>query len=175
MARVRVAVIALIAFVLVAPILMPLVSGHSLIVVDGGSMSPTFEVGDVLLTSPPTGADLEVGRIVVVGEPGTLYTHRVLEVDRDAVDVRARLQGDANTVPDPGWVHEREVFAVYETHMAGLPALLLRSVITPPGTLVLLAITVILLLIGASGTALRPARRSRRSPQPADPREAPVP
>jgi signal peptidase I len=175
LARLRAAAISLIALVLVVPVLLPVVTGHRLIVVDGASMSPTFEIGDVLLTAAPTGDDLEVGRIVVVGEPGALYTHRVLEVDRDGADVRARLQGDANTVPDPGWVHQREVFAVYETHVAGLPAVLLRGAITPPGTLVLLAIAVVLLLIGAGGAALRPARRSRRSPQRADPQEEPVP
>jgi signal peptidase len=175
MERVRAVIVALIALVLVVPILMPLVTGHRVIVVDGGSMSPTFELGDVLLTSAPTGDDLEVGRIIVVGEAGTLYTHRVLEVDRGAADVRARLQGDANSVPDPGWVRQDEVYAVYETHLTGVPAVLVRSVIAPPGTLVLLGVAVVLLLTGARAAAPRPACRSPRSPRRADPREAPGP
>lgn len=153
----RSALVALIALVLVTPVLMPLVTGHRLIVVDGGSMSPTFEPGDVLVTSVPTGADLEVGRIVVVGEPGGLYSHRVTEVEpRAAGGVRARLMGDANTVPDPGWVREADVFAIYQTHVAGIPAVIVRAIITLPGTIVLLVIAVALLLVGARGAAAAP-------------------
>jgi signal peptidase I len=176
MARVRVVIVAVIALVLVTPVLMPLVTGHRLIVVDGGSMSPTFQIGDVLVTAAPTGDDLQLGRIVVVGESGTLYTHRVREVERSgAGGARARLQGDANSVPDPGWVVQHDVYAIYETHLGGVPAALARGVITPPGTLVLLAIAVALLLIGARGAVPRPARRSRRSLRRHDPREAPAP
>lgn len=171
----RTALVALIALVLITPVLMPFVTGHRLIVVDGGSMSPTFERGDLLVTAAPSGADLEVGRIVVVGEPGSLYSHRVTEVERPAAgDVRARLTGDANTVPDPGWVREADVFAVYLTHIAGIPAVLVRALITPPGTIVLLVIAVVLLCASVPRAAPRPARRARRSPPPLDPPEAPA-
>lgn len=161
-AIVRSALVALIALVLVTPMLMPLVTGHRLIAVDGGSMSPTFELGDVLVTSAPTGDDLEVGRIVVVGEPGSLYSHRVTEVEHPAAGgVRARLTGDANTVPDPGWVREADVFAIYQTHLAGIPAAIVRALITLPGTIALLAIAVVLLLVGARGAP--------PTPEPTDP------
>lgn len=176
LARIRVAIVALLALVLITPILMPLVTGHRLIVVDGGSMSPTFEIGDVLLASAPTGDDLRPGRIVVVGQPGSLYTHRVIEVDADAVGgPRARLRGDANTVPDPGWVPQHELYAVYGTHLAGAPAALVRGVITPPGSYVLLVAVIVLMLIGVRGAAPRPDRRSPRSPRPHGPGEAPAP
>jgi signal peptidase I len=156
-AIVRVVVVAIVAVVLLVPILMPIVTGHRIIVVDGGSMAPTFDVGDVILTSAPTGDDLEVGRIVVVGTPGTLYTHRVLEVDRTGAEPRARLKGDANEVPDPAWIRQGEVYAVYLSHVEGPAAAMIRSVTTPPGTLVLLAVAVVLLLVG-----IRPPRTRSR-------------
>jgi len=175
-ARIRALAIALIALVLLTPVLLPLVTGHRLVVIDGGSMSPTLEVGDVLLASAPTGDDLHVGRIVVVGEQGGLYTHRVVEVGSDAAGgVRARLQGDANPVADPGRVEQSDVYGVYAGHVTGAAAVLVRALTTPPGTIVLLAVAVVLLLTGARGAAPRRARRSPRSPQPLDPRAADAP
>lgn len=160
-AVVRVVLVVVLALVLLVPALLPAVTGHRLVVVDGGSMSPTFEVGDVLLTAPPTGDDLHVGRILVVGAEGSVYTHRVVEVDADGA--RARLRGDANDVADPGWVTQEDVYAVYVSHASGAAATVVRSVTTMPGNLVLLAIAVGLLLIG-----VRPARPPRH-PSPPSP------
>lgn len=175
----RGALVALIALVLAFPVVAPVVSGHRLIVVDGGSMSPTVESGDVLVTTAPTGHDLEVGRILIIGTPGTLYAHRVIKVDRAAApgggEPRARLQGDANATPDPSWVMQHDVYAVYLTHLDGAAAGVVRVVITLPGIVILLALAVLLLLTGArAGTPPR-SRRSPHSPPHPGPPAAPGP
>lgn len=167
----RAALAALIALVLIVPALAPLVTGHRLIVVDGGSMRPTFDVGDVLVTAAPTGDDLAVGAILVIGRTGSLYTHRVVEVDPE--QQRARLRGDANPVADPGWVAQSDVYAVYLDHLTGPFAQLVRAVTTLPGTLILLAVAIVLLLSGARDATRRRSRPSPRSPQHHDPRAAP--
>ena len=104
------AVATVIIVVLVAPMLAPLVTGHRLVVVDGGSMAPSFDAGDVLVTAAPSGHDLHVGAVLVIGTHESLYTHRVVEVDRAGDETRARLRGDANPVPDPGWVRQGDVY-----------------------------------------------------------------
>lgn len=142
-------------------------------------MSPTFAAGDVLVTSAPTGDDLELGRILVIGAPGTLYAHRVVTVQDAAepsgAEPRARLQGDANNTPDPGWVTQGEVYAVYLTQLSGVAAWVVRAATTLPGTVILLAVAVLLLLTGAGTEARQRARRSQHSPPPPSPLATPGP
>lgn len=171
--------VVLIALALALPVAAPVVSGHRFIVVDGGSMSPTVKSGDVLVTTAPTGHDLEVGRILIVGTPGTLYAHRVIKVDRatapEGGEPRARLQGDANATPDPSWVTQGDVYAVYLTHLGGATAWVVRAATTLPGTVILLAVAVLLLLTGTGTEARRRARRSQHSPPPPSPPATPGP
>ncbi len=169
------ALAAVILVVLVAPMLAPLVTGHRLIVVDGGSMSPSFDVGDVLVTAAPTGDDLQLGAVLVIGTQGSLYTHRVVEVDREGGATRARMQGDANPVPDPGWVRQGDVHAVVLVALTGPTGHLVRLVTTVPGTIVLLVAAIVLLLTGAGDAVRRPRRRSPRSPTQPDPTAARAP
>lgn len=143
----RWSVVALLVMLLLPPLLLPLLTGHRLVVVDGGSMVPTYQPGDVLLTAPPTGDDLEVGRIVLVGTPPTSYVHRVIEVDDEKAPTRARLKGDANAVPDPGWVTEGDVSAVPVARITGAAAVLLRGISTAPGNVILAALMVGLALL----------------------------
>lgn len=174
--RVAAAVVAaIIGLVLIAPVLAPLVTGHRLIVVDGGSMSPSFGAGDVLVTVAPTGDDLHLGAVVVIGTRGSLYTHRVVEVEGAGENARARLQGDANSVPDPGWVRQGDVYAVVLTALTGAAGFAVRAVTTVPGTIVLLVVAIALLLTGARDAARRPRRPSPHSPMPFDPPAARVP
>lgn len=171
----RLVAVGIIAAVLLVPVLTPAVTGHRLIVVDGGSMAPSYLVGDVLLTGPPSGDDLVPGRVVVVGTPGSLYTHRVIEVEGTGEAARARLQGDANSVPDPTRVSQRDVYAVPLVHLGGAVAAVVRGLTTLPGTLVLLAAAVALLLTGARAGTPRPSHRSQRMPRPRGRRAAPAP
>lgn len=145
-AAIRWAIISLVLLIVAAPHLLTL-TGHRIIAVDGGSMAPTYQPGDVLLTGPPTGDDLQVGRILVVGVPPTLYTHRVIDVRRSGDGAgEARLRGDANTTPDPGWVSQDDVFAIPVLHLAQPAATLVTAVTSTPGMLVLAGIGAVLLL-----------------------------
>ncbi|HTN58536.1 MAG TPA: signal peptidase I [Protaetiibacter sp.] len=169
------AVATVIIVVLVAPMLAPLVTGHRLVVVDGGSMAPSFDAGDVLVTAAPSGHDLHVGAVLVIGTHESLYTHRVVEVDRAGDETRARLRGDANPVPDPGWVRQGDVYAVVVTALTGPVGHIVRVVTTVPGTIVLLAAAIALLLTGARDATRRPRPRSRHSPTRPDRTAEPAP
>ena len=69
---------------------------YHLVTVQGGSMEPTYSIGDVLvLTRPPE--QIEVGMVLTMQVEGSVVTHRVVEVGDDGSFV---TQGDANDFPD---------------------------------------------------------------------------
>lgn len=154
--------------ILVMMVAIGAVTGHRVVLVDGGSMAPTYANGDVLITRAPSGADLELGTVVTVGvPPAHLRTHRVI----DLADAGAILKGDANTVADPGRITEADVFAVPIFHITGLWAPIVRAVTFP----VTLAGLAILFLISALWPRRRTATRETEhatdvttSPEPAD-------
>ena len=70
-----------------------------------GSMAPSIEPGDVVVSTPLDVKDVEVGMIITYHIPiddHRVVTHRVIEVDHTADGtVSVRTQGDANDAPDP--------------------------------------------------------------------------
>ena len=69
---------------------------YQLVTVQGGSMEPTYSIGDVLvLTRPPD--RIEVGMVLTMQVEGSVVTHRVVGVADDGTFV---TQGDANDFPD---------------------------------------------------------------------------
>ena len=67
------------------------------------SMAPEFYRGDILITQHIPASALQVGDIPILespGEPGVLYSHRIIFIERHARGERIRTQGDANPIPD---------------------------------------------------------------------------
>ncbi|RXR25679.1 signal peptidase I [Oerskovia turbata] len=75
---------------------------QSLVVVSG-SMIPTYEVGDGIVSRRVPASTLEVGDVVsVFTRDGVLVTHRVVQVEDGPGDARTlTLRGDNNPVDDP--------------------------------------------------------------------------
>lgn len=149
--------VTMIALLLLTPYLLPLVSGHRLIRVDGGSMAPTLQPGDFIITAPPSGDDLHSNAVLVIGTPPHAYTHRVIDTRRDGDVSEAKMRGDANTVADPGWVSQDSVYAVVIGSIDGTAAGVIGFVTGPPGTVVL-AIVLIALLVGLIPVSTRQSR-----------------
>jgi signal peptidase I len=152
----RVGALAVLLVALLAPLVLG-VAGVRVLVVDGGSMAPTYGVGDVLLVTPPSGTDLVAGEPVVVGEGATRYVHRVVEVDGD----RARLQGDANDAVDPGWVTQSDVTATVAVHVGGPAAALVVAAMSTEGRIALALALLFLLLVPFFPRRATGPRRSR--------------
>ena len=72
-----------------------------------GSMSPTFNAGDIILITPPP-AELNPGMIVTIQVDGHLVTHRIIEVRADGKFV---TRGDANLWGDE-WGEQARVKVV---------------------------------------------------------------
>ncbi len=92
---------------------MPWIKGYKPLTVLGGSMEPAIHVGSVVLVSPVETADIGVGDIITFKTPqdskvfedypGSLTTHRVVEVIGGDGALGFKTMGDANEDPD-GWV-----------------------------------------------------------------------
>ncbi|KAM9863364.1 hypothetical protein ACI1US_00682 [Leucobacter sp. BZR 635] len=105
---------------LAAPFLWSTVTGDYFMTVTGGSMRPTYEVGDVLVVQGPVGDELRsTGSPVIVspvpGDRSDQYVHRVVEL----VDEGAILKGDGNEINDP--------FIVTQEQVLGTPRLALQG------------------------------------------------
>ncbi len=82
--------------------------GHRMYAVASGSMLPDYQVGDLVLTAPPSGS-YQVGDVITfpspAGSPQEVTTHRVAEVDGTLL----LTKGDANDVTDAAPVPADEV------------------------------------------------------------------
>jgi signal peptidase I len=138
-------VIAVIAVIIGAAI----VSGRSFWFVGSGSMTPTIEVGALLLVAPTS--DPHTGDVVVIRNPdGTHYTHRIVGLVNRSDGLYIRTKGDANANPDPVIVPARSVVGRVE---AVLPAIIgwpLRILASPFGKLAVIALSMATLLAIAS-------------------------
>jgi signal peptidase len=96
------------------------VFGHSMFIVESGSMAPAIGVGDAVLVKPldtAQRATLAVGDIVTfhaADNPDMHITHRVTGVSATAEGVFYRTKGDANPDVDPFQVASEQVFGRVE-------------------------------------------------------------
>ncbi|MEV7694459.1 S24 family peptidase [Microbacterium sp. NPDC089189] len=130
--------VAVVMLALVLPF-APAALGVRLLVVDGGSMAPTYQVGDVVAVAPIDGVP-DVGTVVVVEQDGERYAHRVVQIDDD----RLRLRGDANEVTDPGWVEVGELAGTVTRHLGGPAALAVVAATSLEGRIALVLLLTVL-------------------------------
>lgn len=157
------------AFTLLLAAALPLAVGDRSLTVLSGSMAPTIDTGDVVVTEPLTPAAVEIGDIVTFRDPeGTekLYSHRVQSVDPAGGEVRFVTRGDANTsverwqVPADGTVGR----VVYRVPKLGFAVAWIGTPMARGALMVLPALALCWLLL---------ARIWRRPPQPEFGGEAP--
>ncbi len=99
------AVIDSIIFILVISFLaLNLLGIVTLAVVEGRSMEPTLQTGDLVLVVKVSPEDIHVGDIIVYKKPsGTFIIHRVIKIKRVDDQFYYITQGDNNPIPDgPG-------------------------------------------------------------------------
>jgi len=120
----------------------PAIFNHHINVVEGGSMSPTFEAGSLAIVRPTDPGNIEAGDIITYSSPGEnedLTTHRVMEVNKEGEGLSFTTRGDANTTNDarpvtPEQIQGRMVTSIpYGGHV-------LNFVFTGPGLLILVAL-----------------------------------
>ncbi|MDA8332367.1 MAG: signal peptidase I [Candidatus Dormibacteraeota bacterium] len=160
------------------------VLGHPLLEVASGSMTPTFDAGDLILDNPislSAAEHLHRGQVITfrsseftqAGAP-ILITHRIHKVIPSPAPggVRYQTKGDANNVVDAGLVAPAAIVGIYQGVRVPDGAYVL-SALHQPTTFVILAVLLVVFL-GAGEFRRRwrllgpetesPARASGRRP-----------
>ncbi len=96
---------------------VPSIFGYQLYRVESGSMSPTLDIGSVILTKEPEDVyALEVGDVVTFKTTsGSIVTHRIIEVITDEMgNIEYRTKGDnPNNSADIDLLDPENVLAIF--------------------------------------------------------------
>lgn len=148
---------------LINPNVPPSCFGITPLIVESGSMSPSFEKNDLVLIRNTSENDKYEKGTVVCYRSGDVYvTHRIVKVSEENGKTVYTTQGDANNTPDRDTVKAEQILGVYSTHFAGMGNVLL-FIQTPIGMIlcVLLPIFVIFLIFTIPSRISQRKRRYR--------------
>ncbi len=124
-------------------------SEYPLVVVEGISMEPTLQGGDLLLVKGiQNKSAIQVRDIIIFYEPydkSNLVVHRVISITRLYGQEAFRTMGDNNPIPDPWTVHESDVLGVVVGRVPAVGSAIL--VIQSPVAKVVTATILIMLII----------------------------
>lgn len=137
----------------------PLAIGDHSFTMRSGSMTPTLEVGDVVVTEPISPLAARVGQIVTFRDPegsGKLFSHRVQSIRPDGEVVHFVTRGDANTATERWSVPADGTIGRVAYRVPKLGYALVWTA-TPPGRIALVAIPALLLCWTALLRIWRPA------------------
>ncbi len=142
--------------------LMP-VFGNTALIVRSGSMTPTINVGDLIIARPQKN-HYEPGQVIAYDMPGkdkVVVTHRVVDVSFDAKGATYRTKGDANNEADSFNVPEASVLG---RNILTIPYVgrVLGFAKTKAGFLSLVLIPAGLVILGEVGVIIREMRRGRK-------------
>lgn len=109
-------IVAMVFLVSIGPKFLP----YQMFFVRSGSMSGTFETGDMILLTKANASDLKPRDIITFDrpdKPGTLVTHRIVSIETNADGRQFVTKGDANDAPDPwrvpasgdGWKYKTKI------------------------------------------------------------------
>ncbi|WP_394685216.1 signal peptidase I [uncultured Microbacterium sp.] len=115
LSSIRWVLVGLLLAAMLAPAVYSALTQTQFVSIEGASMAPTYEIGDLVVMAPPTPADFTPGHVVTVrSSDGSLYTHRIVSID----DAQATLKGDGNTSPDPHSVPFSDVVGAVVGHIS---------------------------------------------------------
>lgn len=157
---------------LASPLVWKLVTGDFYMTVEGRSMLPTYQVGDVLVVQGPTGRELgETGTAVIVsfgttrGQDAPMYVHRVVEPLEDG---SAWLQGDNNPGRDPRPVTPDAVLGTPRAALTGPVGTVFTFTQSLLGRILLGGAALVLLLAPIRRADRRPSDRQPPDGRPSD-------
>lgn len=92
--------------------------GNSFIYVLSDSMNPEFKKGDVVFIKSCAPEDLRCDDIIAFYKVSyssgtTIYFHRIIEINYNDDVIYFQTKGDANKIPDPGWVTADRIIGIY--------------------------------------------------------------
>lgn len=102
------ALVALALILMLAVVVGPRIFPYQSYGVLSGSMVPNLPVGSMVFVTQVDASDLKVGDVITVNNPtrpGTLVTHRIVELKNTGNGKAIITKGDANGNPDPWFVN----------------------------------------------------------------------
>ena len=160
--------------VLLAVGIGPWTGRYQVITVLSGSMTPTYPVGSLILSTPQSMTSTEVSQVVTFHAPvagATVVTHRIIQLKRVGGAISVRTQGDANPTADP-WLARMDHGPVWRAtfvvpHAGDLIRLLRRPGVHSVTVLVVPAIFAVIALMTIWTPNGRLPRRRVRAPNAA--------
>lgn len=140
---------------------IPSVFGYAPVIVLSGSMSPTFEVGDMIIIQKTDPATLKVNDVICYLEEESAVTHRIMEIQQADGQPVFITQGDANNTEDISPVNPDQVQGKYAgVRLAGVGnfAMFLQSL---PGMLIFIGGPIVLFLLWDVGRRMLDSRRRK--------------
>lgn len=109
-----------------------------------GSMEPTINVGDAVITKESS--DLKEGDIIAFSQDGAITVHRIIKVYNEEAKQMYQTQGDNNNTPDTGLVDREQVkgHVIFKIPKVGTAILFLQRNFIIPILLISLIIIIIL-------------------------------
>lgn len=95
------------------PKYIPGIGPYKFMAVLSGSMSPTFNVYDLIIDKTTNIDDLKAGDVITFRESNLLVTHRISKVENKAGKKSFITRGDANNIEDQAVVMPEQVQAKY--------------------------------------------------------------
>ena len=122
------------------------------------SMEPFMPVGSYVFSTEPMGADLTVGKPVVIQtDQGVVYTHRIVSV----TDGVATTKGDNSDLADLFQTRQDNVIGVPFAVVRG-PSAAVLNIISDPRFVIAVTVVLILTLIGQASVNAALDRRDRK-------------
>ena len=100
------------------PNVPPNFMGYTPLAVSSGSMSPTFEVNDMIIVDANDVETVDVGDIISYWSGDALVTHRIIAAEMSEANGTVYVtQGDANNSPDMVRVTVDQIYGKYVMHV----------------------------------------------------------
>lgn len=128
---------------------VPSLFGYKILQVMSGSMSGTFETGDLIIVKEvKKESELKIGDIITFKTKDTIVTHRIIDITKSNERLEFTTKGDANSAKDADKVAFNNIEGKYIVRVAFLGKIL-NMMQTPIGMtiVVILPILIIVLLI----------------------------
>jgi signal peptidase len=147
--------------VTVVPFMIPR-SGHQLVLITSGSMTPLYPMGGTIVIDPTANKDtLQPGQIITFKSlSGTTITHRIIaRVQNDNLEgVWYQTKGDANNAPDPDLASASAIVGLSLGELPWWQDLAVQGQ-TPKGRLVVFGGLFLLVALGEGSDLVRAVRR----------------